>query len=97
MKVLVTGSEGYIGSRLVPILFSHGFDVVGFDTGYYRDGWLFSDNQHMPTGARTIYKDLRRITEAGANVDVFRRADPPASGPTMMVRSPYACVGCHQQ
>jgi len=63
MKVLVTGSEGYIGSRLVPILFSHGFDVVGFDTGYYRDGWLFSDNQHMPTGARTIYKDLRRITE----------------------------------
>ena len=39
----------------------------------------------------------RRITEAGANVDVFRRADPPASGPTMMVRSPYACVGCHQQ
>ena len=63
MKVLVTGSEGYIGSRLVPILFSHGFDVVGFDTGYYRDGWLFSDNQRMPTGARTIYKDLRHIAE----------------------------------
>ena len=64
MRVLVTGSEGYIGARLVPILFGYGLDVVGFDTGYYRDGWLFSDNERMRVGARTIYKDLRRLSES---------------------------------
>lgn len=63
MKVMVTGSEGYIGARLVPILVSNGLDVLGFDTGYYRDGWLFSRNQEMPTGARTVYKDLRQLSE----------------------------------
>ena len=45
------------------------------------------------------YRDVleRRITDAAVNVEAFRRPDPPASGPTMMVRSRYACVGCHQQ
>jgi hypothetical protein len=59
----------------------------------YQNARLSADFATWP------YRDAleRRITEAGANVDVFRRADPPASGPTMMVRSPYACVGCHQQ
>ena len=64
MKVLVTGSEGYIGSRLVPYLFARGHEVIGFDTGYYRDGWLFSDNRHMGRGAQTIFKDLRKLTTA---------------------------------
>lgn len=62
MKIFVTGTEGYIGSRLVPLLCSQGHEVIGFDTGYYRDGWLFSDNARMPVGVRTIYKDLRNIT-----------------------------------
>jgi nucleoside-diphosphate-sugar epimerase len=64
MKVFVTGTEGYIGARLVPYLFANGHEVVGFDTGYYRDGWLYSDNRHMQQGARTIYKDLRRLSPA---------------------------------
>jgi len=51
MRVLVTGSEGYIGSRLVPLLLSKGLQVVGFDTGYYRDGWLYSDNSSSPRSA----------------------------------------------
>jgi nucleoside-diphosphate-sugar epimerase len=63
VKVMVTGSEGYIGARLVPILVSNGLDVLGFDTGYYRDGWLFSRNQEMSSGARTLYKDLRHLSE----------------------------------
>ena len=61
MRVMVTGSEGYIGARLVPILTAHGLEVVGLDTGYYRDGWLFSDNARMPIGARTTFKDLRHV------------------------------------
>ena len=35
MKVLVTGSRGYIGTVLVPMLISRGHDVVGLDTDYF--------------------------------------------------------------
>ena len=64
MRVLVTGSEGYIGSRLVPTLMSKGLEVVGFDTGYYRDGWLYSDNTGAPRSAQTTFKDLRHAASA---------------------------------
>ena len=45
------------------------------------------------------YKGLLddRIANATRNVEAFRRQDPPAEGPTMMVRSRYSCMGCHQQ
>lgn len=36
MKVLVTGSGGYIGAVLCPILAEHGHEVVGLDTGFYE-------------------------------------------------------------
>lgn len=35
MKILVIGSEGYLGSRLVPYLSDKGYAVVGIDAGYY--------------------------------------------------------------
>ena len=35
MKVLVTGNQGYIGSVLTEILLTKGYDVVGYDVGYY--------------------------------------------------------------
>jgi nucleoside-diphosphate-sugar epimerase len=38
--------------------------VVGLDVGYYRDGWLYSDNKHMRAQPYTINKDLRDITVA---------------------------------
>jgi len=63
MKVLVTGAEGYIGHILRVILVSAGYDITGLDTGYYREGWLYTDpdTRVIP---RNISKDLRRITEA---------------------------------
>jgi nucleoside-diphosphate-sugar epimerase len=61
MRLLVTGVEGYIGALLVPILLNRGHDVVGLDTGFYRDGWLYSDNQSMPRFAPLINLDLRRV------------------------------------
>jgi nucleoside-diphosphate-sugar epimerase len=63
MRVLVTGVDGYIGSLLAPFLMDAGHDVVGLDTGFYRDGWLYSDPARWPNGPATICKDLRAITE----------------------------------
>jgi nucleoside-diphosphate-sugar epimerase len=62
LKVLVTGTSGYIGSILGPYLIERGIQVIGLDTGYYRDGWLYSDNKASPRTPMTINKDLRQIT-----------------------------------
>lgn len=64
MKILVTGTEGYIGSRLAPLLIAAGHDVTGLDTGYYRDGWLYSPPEQPYVTPRLINKDLRRIERA---------------------------------
>lgn len=61
MRVLVTGVNGYIGTRLAPYLMERGLDVRGLDTGFYRDGWLYSDNTRIPSSPFTLNKDLRRV------------------------------------
>ena len=61
MKLLVTGVEGYIGCLLAPLLQARGHDIVGLDTGYYRDGWLFSDRGLVPGFPRTVNRDIREI------------------------------------
>lgn len=61
MNVFVTGTDGYIGAVLVPLLLKSGHKVTGLDTGYYRDGWLFSRPKSAFESPRTITKDLRRI------------------------------------
>ena len=62
MRIFVTGVNGYIGAVLGPYLMTRGLTVVGLDTGYYRDGWLFSDDRRMPLQPHTINKDLRDVT-----------------------------------
>jgi nucleoside-diphosphate-sugar epimerase len=70
MKILVTGTEGYIGSRLAPWLARHGHEVQGLDTGFYRDGCLYLDPLGLPQMPATRYKDLRHVTpEDFAGVD----------------------------
>lgn len=64
MKLLVTGVEGYIGCLLAPRLQARGHDIVGLDTGYYRDGWLFSDRALVPSFPRTINRDIREVERA---------------------------------
>lgn len=62
MKVLVTGTNGYIGCLLGPYLMQRGIEVVGLDTGFYRDGWLYSDDVAMARTPLMINKDLRNAT-----------------------------------
>ena len=64
MRVFVTGVNGYIGAVLAPYLLQRGYDVRGLDTGFYRDGWLYSDDRNLPTAPFTLNKDLRRVVKA---------------------------------
>jgi nucleoside-diphosphate-sugar epimerase len=59
MKILVTGTEGYIGSLLAPLLMKQGHDVIGVDTGFYKIGWLYNGTQFTP---KTLNKDIRHLT-----------------------------------
>ena len=62
MRILLTGVDGYIGSLLGPLLMSAGHEVVGLDTGFYRDGWLYSDPEHLARSPKTLCKDLRLVS-----------------------------------
>lgn len=64
MNIFVTGTDGYIGSVLVPLLVKTGHRVTGLDTGYYKDGWLYSRPKYGFESPRTIVKDLRLIEVA---------------------------------
>ena len=59
-KILVTGDKGYIGSVLVPILLDKGYDVVGFDTGFF-DKCLIKGKKDP--NYQKIKKDIRNVTE----------------------------------
>jgi nucleoside-diphosphate-sugar epimerase len=60
MRIFVTGTDGYIGTLLGPVLLARGHQVVGLDTGFYRDGWLY--NNGLKQFPHTLNKDLRHIT-----------------------------------
>jgi nucleoside-diphosphate-sugar epimerase len=60
MKLLITGTEGYIGARLAPYLMGLGYEVTGLDTGFYREGSLYQDPKRMPVVPFTRILDLRK-------------------------------------
>ncbi|MEX2488624.1 MAG: SDR family oxidoreductase [Pseudomonadales bacterium] len=64
MNLFVTGTDGYIGTVLAPFLLKAGHQVTGLDTGYYKDGWLYSRPKSGFESPRTIVKDLRLIVPA---------------------------------
>ena len=37
MKILVTGNQGYIGTHAAAHLVKQGYEVVGMDSGFYKD------------------------------------------------------------
>jgi nucleoside-diphosphate-sugar epimerase len=61
MRIFVTGTDGYLGSLLAPELVRRGHDVIGLDTGYYKERMLYRDDGMAP---RTLVKDLRQIETA---------------------------------
>src|SRR6476646_9328277 len=66
-RILVTGTEGYLGSLLAPELIRQGYEVIGLDTGFYKERTFYRDGGTAPL---TLAKDLRHIeVEDLKNVD----------------------------
>lgn len=61
MKILLTGGEGYIGTVLGPILLDAGHDVMVYDAGFHRAGWLYDGVDAAPHWRRL---DSRRLSAA---------------------------------
>lgn len=57
MRVLVTGSDGYIGAVLVGMMKERGYHVTGLDTFYFEDCAL----SETPQPDRVIRKDIRDV------------------------------------
>src|SRR6266576_6341072 len=57
-RILVTGTEGYLGALLAPELIRQGYEVIGLDTGFYKERSLYQDGGTTPT---TFAKDLRHV------------------------------------
>jgi nucleoside-diphosphate-sugar epimerase len=62
--ILVTGNLGYIGLILTERLLNKGYDVVGYDTDYYR-GCEITQFAQKPT--RQIRKDIRDVNAEDLN------------------------------
>jgi nucleoside-diphosphate-sugar epimerase len=65
MKVLVTGNNGYIGTVMVPMLQSQGFDVSGLDSDLF-EGSVFGDESIIGGIADIPYlrKDIRDVSKS---------------------------------
>ena len=57
MRILLTGSRGYIGTVMAPFLVAAGHDVVGLDTDLYRRSTFGTWHESIPT----VLKDLREV------------------------------------
>ena len=62
-KILVTGSLGYIGSVLTPYLVERGYDVLGFDIGFFESCKLYehNDTKFLNADMRNFEIDLLKL------------------------------------
>src|SRR5438094_4063285 len=63
-RILVTGTEGYLGSLLAPELIRQGYEVIGLDTGFYKERTFYRESGTTPL---TLAKDLRHVAVEDLN------------------------------
>lgn len=59
LRLLITGTEGYIGCLMAPMMVRLGYDVTGLDTAYFTDARLGEDPERT---FPVITKDLRHLS-----------------------------------
>ena len=57
-RILVVGSQGYLGSRLTDYLLERGYTCTGVDIGFFRDGLLY-----RPMDVPMLDAEARTLTE----------------------------------
>ena len=57
-KILLVGSQGYLGSRLTDYLQEHGYECVGADIGFFQYGVLY-----YPKSVSMLNKEARTLIE----------------------------------
>jgi nucleoside-diphosphate-sugar epimerase len=57
-KVLITGSQGYLGSVLTQYLTENGFHCKGLDVGFFKNELLYDPRSNV-----TLFRDARDLTE----------------------------------
>jgi nucleoside-diphosphate-sugar epimerase len=57
-KVLITGSQGYLGTVLTQYLTEDGFDCIGLDVGFFKNALLYPSSSNA-----TQFLDARDVTE----------------------------------
>ena len=72
MRILVTGSDGYIGAVLAPYLAEAGHEVVGMDSGLFADCSFGPQPRRLPTMALDI-RDVGPGDLEGFDVQPVRR------------------------
>jgi len=58
-KILIVGSQGYLGSKLTQYLSERGYQCNAIDTGFFKDGIITT-----PHSIQTVPKDARLIVES---------------------------------
>ena len=57
-KILLIGSQGYLGSRVTDYLQEHGYECVGADVGFFQYGVLY-----YPKSVSMLNKEARTLIE----------------------------------
>jgi nucleoside-diphosphate-sugar epimerase len=60
VRILLTGSDGYLGTVIGPHLARAGHELAGVDTGFYRAGWLY---EGVLQTVATLHRDVRTLTQ----------------------------------
>ena len=69
MRILLTGSEGYLGVVMADELLGAGHDVVGLDSGFHRAAWLYRGVLRQPELRLADVRDVQAVVLGGSRVN----------------------------
>ena len=81
LLALVTGSEGYIGSVLMPILIEAGYDATGLDVGWFIEPTVFGNvDNHSAIARNEIFGPVLSVIPAANEQDQIAIANDSVYG-----------------